>query len=270
MNQNDNIGQLTLFPELIHSSELPSISTLPDFDRALHNLIKLSDLGAFISVTVHGLDKLYSVRVKELGIPEDFLMDGKGDASSDKFPLFSESLRHQLRRLSYDVKGFFNQNNSFRTPFGYFLFRPYFRIWSKFVQEQEERLSGFLTDSLSGKVYGKYFQQAFEKGYQFLESVRDDTAPWTFFEKPFLSDLQTCRKKILSENITLHSLDRTTADFPLMAISLKTMHFPIDLTSFLKQVHIQFDFKSIHLDYLKDVKISTIDDVIKMSNSIWN
>ena len=74
MSHFDTTGQLALFPELIDSPELPSISTLPEFDRALHNLIKMSDLGAFISITVHGLDKSFSVHARELEIPEDFLL----------------------------------------------------------------------------------------------------------------------------------------------------------------------------------------------------
>ena len=270
MSNFDTTGQLTLFPELIDSPELPSISTLPEFDQALHNLIKMSDLGAFISVTVHGLDKSFSVHARELEIPEDFLKDERGDAASQQIHLFPEPIRHQVRRLSYDVKGFFNKENSFRTPFGYFLFRPYFRIWSKFVREQEQRLAGFLTDALSGRTYGQHFLKAFEIGYRFLESIKDDTAPWEFSDKLLLADLQEFRKKIESENLTLHSLNKTTADFPTLAIALKTAHIPPDLASFLKQVNIQFDFKSIHLDYLRDVEIFTVNDVINLSKSIWS
>ena len=270
MSHFDTTGQLALFPELIDSPELPSISTLPEFDRALHNLIKMSDLGAFISITVHGLDKSFSVHARELEIPEDFLLDGRGDAASQQIHLFPVSLRHQVRRLSYDVKRFFNKENSFRTPFGYFLFRPYFRIWSKFVREQEQRLTGFLTDALSGRIYGNHFLEGFETGYRFLESIKDETAPWEFSDKLLLGDLKEFRKKIKTENLTLHSLDKTTPDFPTLAIALKTAHFPTDLVTFLKQVNIQFDFKSIHLDYLKNVEITTVDDVINLSKSIWS
>ena len=42
--------QLSLFGELPNSSN-PSIATFPEFDQALNNLIKLSDLGAFIAVS---------------------------------------------------------------------------------------------------------------------------------------------------------------------------------------------------------------------------
>ncbi|MEE2876904.1 MAG: hypothetical protein VX822_03905 [Candidatus Neomarinimicrobiota bacterium] len=270
MTHLDTIGQLALFPELSDSPELPSISTLPEFDQALHNLIKMSDLGAFISVTVHGLNKSYSVHVRELEIPEDFLLESRSDAVSKQFALFPEPLRQQLRKLSYNVKGFFNRENSFRTSFGYFLYRPYFRIWSKFVQDHQARLEGFLTDTLSGRAYGNCFQEAFEKGYRFLESIRDDTAPWDFMDKTRLAGIHESRNTVKSQKLTLHSINKTTADYPLMAIVLKTMHFPTDLSAFVKQVKIQFDFKSIHLDYLKDVDIATVDDVIKMSESISN
>ena len=112
--------------------------------------------------------------------------------------------------------------------------------------------------------------EAFETGYRFLESTKDDTAPWGFSDKLLLADFQEFRKKIKTENLTLHSLDKTTPDFPKLAIALKTAHFPIDLITFLKQVNIQFDFKSIHLDYLKNVEITTVDDVINLSKSIWS
>lgn len=270
MSHGDSRGQLALFPELFKTPELPSISTLPEFDRALDNLIKMSDLGAFISVTVHGLEKSYSIHVRELEIPGDFLLDGRDDAASQQIYLFPEPLRQQLRRLSYDVKSFFNRENSFRTPFGYFLYRPYFRIWSKFVKEQEERFNAFLTDTLSGRTYGRHFLASFEKGYRFLESLKDETAPWEFPGRILLADLHQCRRKIKAESLTLHSLDKTTADFPTLAITLKTMHFPADLSAFVKQVKIQFDFKSIHLDFLKDVEIKSVDDVIRLSESVWN
>ena len=232
MSHFDTTGQLALFPELIHSPELPSISTLPEFDRALHNLIKMSDLGAFISITVHGLDKSFSVHARELEIPEDFLLDGQGDAPSQPIHLFPKSLRHQVRRLSYDVKRFFNKENSFRTPFGYFLFRPYFRIWSKFVREQEQRLTGFLTDALSGRIYGNHFLEGFETGYRFLESIKDETAPWEFSDKLLLGDLKEFRKKIKTENLTLHSLNKPPLIFLRWQSHLKQPTSPLILLHF--------------------------------------
>ena len=134
MSHFDTTGQLALFPELIDSPELPSISTLPEFDRALHNLIKMSDLGAFISITVHGLDKSFSVHARELEIPEDFLLDGRGDAASQQIHLFPESLRHQVRRLSYDVKRFFKQRKFFSDTVRLFPFSSLFQDLVKVCQ----------------------------------------------------------------------------------------------------------------------------------------
>ena len=131
-------------------------------------------------------------------------------------------------------------------------------------------MTGFLTDALSGRIYGNHFLEGFETGYRFLESIKDETAPWEFSDKLLLGDLKEFRKKIKTENLTLHSLNKTTSDFPTLAITLKTAHFPTDLVTFLKQVNIQFDFKSIHLDYLKNVEITTVDDVINLSKSIWS
>ena len=48
--------QLSLFGELPQSSN-PSIATFPEFDQALNNLIKLSDLEAFIELNIQGFER---------------------------------------------------------------------------------------------------------------------------------------------------------------------------------------------------------------------
>lgn len=180
MSHQESIGQLALFPELFRTPSLPSISTLPEFDKALDNLIRMSDLGAFISINVHGLDKSYSVHIRELEIQPEFLQNGRGDAVSQTYYLFPVHIRHQLRKLTYEVRSFLNSRNSFKTSFGYFLYRPYFRIWKKYVDEQKSHIERFLSDSLRGREYGKHFLTAVNCGYRFLEDVSDDPAPWDF------------------------------------------------------------------------------------------
>ena len=64
--------QLPLFPELSKKSQIASITSLPKFDRALGNLIKISDLGAFIQLKISGLEKGYSLNINEMVIPNDF------------------------------------------------------------------------------------------------------------------------------------------------------------------------------------------------------
>ncbi|MFQ6676119.1 MAG: hypothetical protein ACE5LH_07210 [Fidelibacterota bacterium] len=261
-------GQLSFFPDLFQSPSLPSITTLPQFDKALDNLIKMSDLGAFITITVHGVEKSYSVHSRELEIPDDFILDEKVDTVSDTFHLFPEQIRTHLRNRAYDVKSFFNRKNSFKTPFGFFLYRPYFRIWQRFVEERKEEIDAFLTDNLKGRVYGQWFLKAFTKGYRFLETVRDDTAPWEFLPTLRLSEIRRVRKEIKDAGLTLHSLDKTIPEFPLKAVVLKTMHFPVTLNEYLNQLHIQYTFRSVHLDYLKDLNIQTVEDVRRFSQGL--
>ena len=261
-------GQLSLFPELFKAPSLPSISTLPEFDRALDNLIKMSDLGAFISITVHGVDKSYSVHASELEIPTDFLLDGSVDPVSPTFHLFPEEIRLHLRKKAYDVKSFFNRRNSFKTPFGYFLYRPYFRMWQKFVEERKQEIDRFLSGTLRGRTYGRHFLSAFKKGYGFLQSIKDVTAPWEFLDDVRLSHIREVRKEIRESSRTLHSLDKTIPDYPLRAIAIKTIHFPVDLKGYLNQLHFRSAFRSIHPEYLKGADIHTIEDVKRLSENL--
>ena len=64
--------QIALFPELSKHATIPSISTIPEFDKALSNLIKISDLGAFTELKIGGLERLYTINIQELDIPTRF------------------------------------------------------------------------------------------------------------------------------------------------------------------------------------------------------
>lgn len=264
----ESTGQLSFFPELSQGPSLPSISTLPEFDKSLHNLIMMSDLGAFVTITVHGVEKSYSVHTSELEIPGDFLQDDSIGSVSPTYHLFPEEVRVHLRKTVYDVKSFFTRKNSFKTPFGYFIYRPYFRTWQKFVEERKEQVEKFLHKALKGRTYGQYFLNAFKEGYAFLRNIKDETAPWEFQDKVYLADVREQRKVIDRQGLTLHSLDHTFPDYPLKAITIKTMHFPLDLKTYVNQLGIQFAFRSIHLEYLKDVEIHTIEDVKRLSEKV--
>ena len=123
--------QLSLFGELPSSSD-PSIATFPEFDHALNNLIKLSDLGAFIEINIQGFEKSYTLNLSESIIPKDFLKIPK-NYSPITVQLFSHDLRNELKKLTYEIKAFFTPRNSFKTPFGYFLFRSDFSNWKLFL-----------------------------------------------------------------------------------------------------------------------------------------
>ena len=90
--------QLSLFGE-IPSSSNPSIATFPEFDQALNNLIKLSDLGAFIEINIQGFEKSYTLNLSESIIPKDFLKIPK-NYSPITVQLFSHDLRNELKKLT--------------------------------------------------------------------------------------------------------------------------------------------------------------------------
>ncbi|MFQ6607625.1 MAG: hypothetical protein ACE5EE_03700 [Fidelibacterota bacterium] len=258
-------GQLALFPELANRPSLPSITTLPEFDRAMDNLIKMSDLGAFISVNVHGVEKSFSIHTRELEIPDDFLKEEYINGVSPTFYLFPPEIRNQLKKLLYEITAFFNQKNSFKSPFGFFLFRPYFRIWTKFAEERKEHVEAFLEDSQRGWTYGQHFRHMFEQGYSYLQEAADNTAPWEFLESALLQDIRETRRWLKENHKTHHTLDKTTPDYPMKAVCLKTLRIPTELEGYMRQLSIHFAFKSIHLDYLKDVEIRTVEDVKRLS-----
>ena len=258
--------QLSLFGELPNSSN-PSIATFPEFDQALNNLIKLSDLGAFIETNIQGFEKGYTLNLSESIIPKDFLKLPK-NYSPITVQLFSHDLRNDLKKLTYEIKAFFSPRNSFKTPFGYFLFRSDFNNWKDFLSMKKEEINEFLNKELSGGAYGKYFLEHFTRGYEFIESLSDITAPWEFKKKLLLKDIQDCRKKMRINNTTLSTLKYTELDFPFSLLVFKTMHIPMVLHQYQSQLQIHSRFKTIHLEYLIDRDINTIEDIRKLADSL--
>jgi len=111
MSPKHNPSQLSIFPELSGDVSSPSIATIPEFDNALGNLIKMSDLGAFIQINIHGIDKSYSLNLNELHIPPEFLQK---DTAPVTIHLFTQEIKNELKKLTYEVKSFFNRGNSCR------------------------------------------------------------------------------------------------------------------------------------------------------------
>ena len=137
MSPKHNPSQLSIFPELSENLSTPSIATIPEFDNALGNLIKMSDLGAFIQINILGIEKVYSLNLYELKIPQDFLRNDSALAPLTVH-LFPQQVRNELKKLTYEVKAFFNRGNSFKTSFGYFLFRSHFPQWKAFLKNQQK------------------------------------------------------------------------------------------------------------------------------------
>ena len=137
--------QLSMFPEVSGDGSIPSISTMPDFDKALGNLIKMSDLGAFIQLNIQGLEKSYSLNLSDYPIPDDFIQLPQ-NYSPLNLHLFPLRLRNRIKKEIYDIRAFFTRGNSFKTSFGYFLFRSHFSEWKEFIQSHRKILAEYLSE----------------------------------------------------------------------------------------------------------------------------
>lgn len=252
--------QLPLFPELSRNADVPSITTLPAFERALNNLIKMSDLGAFIQLNTAGFEKLYTINLPEASIPSDFL---KADQSLTPLTVYllPPENRNHLKKFTYEIKSFFNDKNSFKTSFGYFLFRSHFTLWKHFLDGIRKSISDYIYLEFSHGQYGKLFLRHFETGYNYFREAAEITAPWVFTDRLLLQDIHETRKRLIRDHETLNSLKPTEINFPFEYIVLKSLHIPLVLHDFVDQIQISAIFKTIHLEYLQDKSIESIEDI---------
>ena len=255
--------QLSMFPEVSGAGSIPSISTMPAFDKALGNLIKMSDLGAFIQLNIQGLEKSYSLNLSDYPIPDDFIQLPP-NYSPLNLHLFPLRLRNRIKKEIYDIRAFFNRGNSFKTSFGYFLFRSHFSEWKEFIQSHRKILVEYLSEKLGKGKYGQYYLTMLTEGYELIQTVSDITAPWDFKDNILLKDIEAERKSLAEKGTTIQSLKPTEIEFPFQLIVLKTIHIPMVLHLFLHQIQILSVFKSIHLDYLADREINTIEDIRRL------
>ncbi|NQV37320.1 MAG: hypothetical protein HQ509_04835 [Candidatus Marinimicrobia bacterium] len=252
--------QLPLFPELSQHADVASITTLPAFEKALGNLINMSDLGAFIQLNVSGLEKLYSINLNEVNVPNEFL---KKDESlvTNTIHLFPQETRSQLKKFTYEIKSFFNDKNSFKTSFGYFLFRSHFTLWKHFLESMKKSINDYVYKELSHGEYGKMFLTHFDEGYTYFKQIADITAPWEFHNRLTLKDISEARNIINQKHETVYSLKSTDIDYPFHYVVSKTLHVPMVLHEYVEQIQISAIFKTIHLEYLQDKTINSIEDI---------
>ena len=259
--------QIVLFPELSKHTSIPSITTLPAFDKALSNLIKISDMGAFIELKIGGLERLYTLNIQELDIPQDFI---KMDISTIPFSihLFPNDFRNELKKKSYEVKSFFSAPNSFRTSFGYFLYRSHFSMWKLYLEKTNKSIKDNLYSELGRGKYAEYFVSHFKEGYDYLKSVAGIVAPWEFDDEIDIKKIQLRRSEILDKQLTISSLKPTEINYPFDLLVYKTNHIPISLKDYVENIQISSIFKSIHLEYLANKKITSIDDIKQLVQNV--
>ncbi len=261
-----NPHQTVLFPDLITGSELPSITTLPEYDCALQNFIKMSDFGAFIELNVVGIEKSYSISLNELPIPRRY-RSHHNDASSPVFHLFPLTVRNHLSRLKYDTRSFFNKNNSIKTSFGYFLFRQYFHLWDLHRNQFLSNISDYLNQEIGEQHYQKYFKNVWRDGTSWMQP---------FIKRKFqhllpaseINTIQHRRERLQGAGTTISQLDQETPDFFLNCFILKTMHIPINLSDYIHGISIQSTFKTIHLEHLKNMEIENFEDLLTLFETL--
>ncbi len=259
--------QLTLYPELSNEPLAPSITTLPEFDRALNNLIKMSDIGAFIQLNIHGIERQYTLNLLDYDIPKDFLNE-KYINGSVTIPLFPVEIVQKLKKVSYEIKSFFNAKNSFRTSFGYFLFRSHFTMWKHYLDETKKNIHDVIYHELGHGAYGKYFLNHFEKGYQVFQNAADITAPWEFQDRLLLKDIEARRKQFTEHQARKNDLRPTDINYPFDVLVLKTLHIPLTLQQYIQHIQISSVFKTIHLEDLANEKIDSVEDIKNLIKSL--
>jgi len=267
MQEQIDPRQIALFPELSKNASIPSITTLPAFDKALSNLIKISDMGTFIELKIGGLERLYTLNIQELDIPPDFI---KKDISTIPFSihLFPNDFRNELKKKSYEVKSFFNVHNSFRTSFGYFLYRSHFSMWKLYLEKMNKSIKDTLYSELGHGKYVNYFLAHFKDGYDYLKSIAGVIAPWEFDDEINIKKIQFRHSEIYENQLTISSLKPTEVSYPFDLLIYKTNHIPISLKDYVENIQISSIFKSIHLEYLADKKITSIDDIKQLVKNV--
>lgn len=268
MQDSTNPRQLILFPEISEHSSLPSITTLPEFDHALNNLIRISDLGAFIQLNIQGLDKVYSINLRDLSIPPDFLSEKPDSLTPLTIYLFPDDIRKQMKKFTYEIKSFFNPNNSFKTSFGYFLYRSHFILWRHYLDEMKKSIEDYAYHKLGGGKYGKVFIDGFQQGYHYLQEITSDTAPWTFRDSLTMKELADRRGILTEKHETANSLKPSDEEYPLDLVLFRSAHIPTNLRDYVNHIQISAIFKSIHLEYLADKTIKTVDDIKNLVKEI--
>ncbi|GEM_PF-140517 len=258
--------QTVLFPDLFEDIQLPSITTLPDFDRALENFVHLSDFGAFIDLSFSGLEKSCSFKLAELQIPRRYL--GKISARvSPVLNLFPLSIRNELNRFKYDTRAFFTKNNSIKTALGYFLFRNYFHKWDRHKKKITTQINAYLEKEIGDRQYADYFLNICREGQDWLFSPLKKRNPYTRLNLN-LDEIRLQREKLSGLEITYSQLDRMDPEFVGNFLVLKTLHISETLQKYREGISITSSFKTIHLEYLTKMEIDTVDDIKELFASI--
>ncbi|MFH1250560.1 MAG: hypothetical protein V1715_05620 [bacterium] len=261
-----NPKQAVLFPDLMADLDLPSITTLPEYDKALRNFIKMSDFGAFIELNVSGMEKSFSFSLNELQIPRRYRQT-RQDSSSPVYHLFPATIRNHLNRLKYDARSFFNRTNSVKTSYGHFLLRQYFHLWDLHRKYFMSNVVEYLQQEIGEQRYQKYFTGAWSEAVSWLRTGIKRKYHH-LLPSADIAQIRRDRERLNSVNMTISHLDREDPDYFQNCFILKTVHIPIDLADYINGISIFSTFKTIHLEQLKKTDIDSLEDLLEFFNTL--
>ena len=114
------------------------------------------------------------------------------------------------------------------------------------------------------------FKTIWNSGGDWLLSILNKSCPYLSVKNYPIENITIDRKRLEDAGKTLHHLDREEPEFLVHTLVLKTFRIPLTLQDYEKGVSILSTFKTIHLEYLKDITIENIEDIQRLLQDLWD
>ena len=141
-------------------------------------------------------------------------------------------------------------------------------MWKLYLEKMNKSIKETLYSELGHGNYTNYFLAHFQEGYDYLKSIADVVAPWEFDDEIDIKKIKSRRNELYENQQTISSLKPTEVSYPFDLLIYKTNHIPISLKEYVENIQITSIFKSIHLEYLADKKITSIDDIKQLVKNV--
>ncbi|MCJ7801704.1 MAG: hypothetical protein MUP82_05040, partial [Candidatus Marinimicrobia bacterium] len=137
-----------------------------------------------------------------------------------------------------------------------------------YLEKMNKSIKETLYSELGHGKYSNYFLTHFKEGYDYLKSIAGVVAPWEFDDDFDIKKIQFRRSELYENQLTISSLKPTEISYPFDLLIFKTNHIPISLKDYVENIQITSIFKSIHLEYLADKKITSIEDIKQLVKNV--
>ena len=141
-------------------------------------------------------------------------------------------------------------------------------MWKHYLEKMNKSIKDNLYSDLGHGKYSDYFTKQFKDGYDYLNSIAGVVAPWEFEDEINIKKIKLRRKEIFEKQLTISALKPTEVSYPFDLLIYKTNHISISLKDYVENIQISSIFKSIHLEYLADKKITSIDEIKQLVKNV--